>query len=207
MKLIHNTTLKKQASIAMALLSICSVAASRANAKHRDPNSPEPPAAVIAHLPMPGAAATQLILAERGPKHYLYIEQSSKEGFAVVDVTAPNQPNVVKREAWPDQASTGTLQMIGPGLALAQTSNDAAPEPASRTGTVMLLDLSDPANPRTIQTFPGVTSTVADGARGLVYLANNEGLWILRQKADPAASQRSRGCLSENASDEVAACE
>lgn len=207
MKLIHNTTLKKQASIAMALLSIFSVAASRANAKHRDPNPPEPPAAVIAHLPMPGAAATQLILAERGPKHYLYIEQSSKQGFAVVDVTTPNQPNVLKREAWPNQAPTGTWQMIGQGLALAQTSNEERPEPDSRTGTVTLLDLSDPANPRTLQTFSGVTSTLADGARGLVYLTNAEGLWILRQKPDPSVSARTQGCLSENASDELAACE
>ena len=43
-----------------------------------------------------------------------------------------------------------------------------------------MLDLSDPHNPKTLQEFEGVTSVLPDGGHGLIYLTNNEGLWVLR---------------------------
>jgi hypothetical protein len=50
------------------------------------------------------------------------------------------------------------------------------------------VNTTDPANPQTIQTFSGVTSVVADNARGLIYLSNGDGLWVVQakqpQKAD-----------------------
>jgi hypothetical protein len=42
--------------------------------------------------------------------------------------------------------------------------------------------MSDPANPQSIQTFADVTSVVADDARGLIYLSNGEGLWVVQAK-------------------------
>jgi hypothetical protein len=48
--------------------------------------------------------------------------------------------------------------------------------------------MTDPTNPQPIQTFADVTSFVADNARGLIYLSNGEGLWVVQakqpQKAD-----------------------
>jgi hypothetical protein len=48
------------------------------------------------------------------------------------------------------------------------------------TETVRVLDLSDPRNPKTLETFNKVTSVLADGGHGLIFVTNNDGLWILR---------------------------
>jgi hypothetical protein len=48
--------------------------------------------------------------------------------------------------------------------------------------------MSDPANPQQIQTFADVTSVVADDARGLIYLSNGEGLWVVQAK-QPAKAE------------------
>ena len=91
--------------------------------------------------------------------------------------------------------------MVGSGIALAEVP-DKAPEaanarhelvPAQGQGTangsqptesVRVLDLSDPANPKTLQTFDGVTSVLADDGRRLIYITNRDGLWILNHKQE-----------------------
>jgi hypothetical protein len=40
----------------------------------------------------------------------------------------------------------------------------------------------NPAHPKTVQTFEGVTSIVRDDARGLIYVANGDGIWILSHR-------------------------
>ena len=183
MKITRKATLQNPASAALALLALFATMASSATAT---PRPTKQPVTVIAHLLLPGAPASQMFVQEHGRKQYLYIERASKEGFTIVDVTKPSQPIVIKRVAWPNEASAGKLQMVGAGLALA-----AAPDGASGTlgggyptQSLSVLDLSDPANPRTLQSFSGVTSVLADDARNLIYIANSEGLWILRHKQE-----------------------
>jgi hypothetical protein len=192
MKMTHRATLQNPASAALALLALFVAMASSAAAKPRPTKPVEQPATVIAHLLLPGAPASQMSVQEHGRKQYLYIERASKEGFTIVDVTKPSQPSVIQRVAWPNEASTGKLQMVGAGLALA-----AAPDGASGTvrggyptQSLSVLDLSDPANPRTLQSFSGVTSVLADDARNLIYITNSEGLWILRHKQEQPAHKQ-----------------
>ena len=48
------------------------------------------------------------------------------------------------------------------------------------TKMVLLLVLvASFAHPQTVQSFSGVTSILPDDARGLIYVANGEGIWIL----------------------------
>ena len=47
------------------------------------------------------------------------------------------------------------------------------------TETIHLIDLSDPKRPKTIRTFKGVTSVATDDGRKLVFLVNDEGLWVV----------------------------
>jgi hypothetical protein len=134
---------------------------------------------------------------------YLYIQQASEEGFIIVDVTQ-YRPNVVNRVKLPNEASGETLQMVGVGLAIAQAPGAAGTEsarnnltPAKGEGTlgggtggdqaqfVRLLDLNDPANPRTLQTFDTVSSILLDDGQNLIYITNSEGLWILRHNVPP----------------------
>lgn len=141
------------------------------------------PAEVIAHLPLPQATGAEMLLQKEDRRQYLYIQQAAKQGFMVVDVTKPERPELVKRSTRPNQPTAGNLQMVTPDIAIAE-----APEktPATLTSnvhpaqTVRVLDLSDPKNPKTLQEFTGVTSVLPDGGHGLIYLTNNEGLWVLR---------------------------
>jgi hypothetical protein len=153
-----------------------------------DPPAPKPtdvPATVIAHLPLPQSTGSQMLLQKEDSKSklYLYIQQAGKQGFMVVDVSNPEKPILLKRTAESNKSTSGNLQMISPDVAIAE-----APEktPATLTSsnrpteTVRVLDLSDPHNPKTLETFNKVTSLLPDGRHSLIYLTNDEGLWVLR---------------------------
>src|ERR1700752_1148666 len=88
------------------------------------------PATVIAHLPLPQATGSQMLLQRENAKEYLYVQQASKQGFMIVDVTKPERPNLLKRSAQADQATAGNLEMVSPDVAIAQ-----APEKTSSTLT------------------------------------------------------------------------
>jgi hypothetical protein len=207
MKVVSKSIVQKQAAAVAGLLALFVVISPGVSANHRAAKPAQQPASVIAHLALPGAAITQLELRQHGNKQYLYVETASKEGFAIVDVTKPDQPNVIKSEAWPNQASTGKLQMVSARLALAEAPDTATAEPISSTETLKVLDLSDPSNPRTVLTFSGVTSTRADDARSLVYITNSEGLWILKHQLEREMSSQPPACSSEDASNDVASCQ
>jgi hypothetical protein len=182
----------------LALLLLFVAIAPSAIAKHK-PETSADSVTVVAHLPLPRGSVSQIFLQGHGSKQYLYIQQASEEGFTIVDVTKPNRPNVVNRVKLSNKASGETLQMVGVGLAIAEAPGAAGTEsarnnltPAKGEGTlgggtggdqaqfVRLLDLNDPANPRTLQTFDTVSSILLDDGQNLIYITNSEGLWILR---------------------------
>jgi hypothetical protein len=147
------------------------------------PKPTDVPATVIAHLSLPQATGSQMLLQRENGKQYLYVQQAGKQGFMVVDVSHPDKPNLLKRTAESNQATSGNLEMVTPDIAIAEAP-EKTPTTLSNsnrpTETVRVLDLSDPRNPKTLETFNKVTSLLADGGHGLVYLTNNEGLYILR---------------------------
>src|SRR5277367_5968844 len=141
------------------------------------------PASVIAHLPLPQATGSQMLLQKEDTKQYLYVQQAAKHGFMIVDVSKPEQPSLLKRTAESNQATSGNLEMVSPNIAIAEAPEKTPTTLTSSshpTETVRVLDLSDPHNPKTLETFNKVTSLLPDGGHGLVYLTNNEGLYILR---------------------------
>ena len=147
------------------------------------PKPTDVPATVIAHLPLPQATGSQMLLQRENEKHYLYIQQSTKQGFMIVDVTKPEKPSLLKRTAESNQSTAGNLQMVSPDVAIAEAPEKTPTTLTSNshpTETVRVLDLSDPRNPKTLETFNKVTSILPDGGHGLIFLTNNEGLWILR---------------------------
>jgi hypothetical protein len=141
------------------------------------------PATVIAHLPLPQATGNQMLLQRENGKQYLYVQQAAKQGFMVVDVSKPDKPSLLKRTAESNQATSGNLEMVSPDVAIAEAPEKSPTTLTSSnhpTETVRVLDLSDPRNPKTLETFNKVTSLLPDSGHGLIYLTNNEGLWILR---------------------------
>jgi len=160
------------------------VVAALSSAKDQPPQKPtEVPATVIAHLPLPQPTGNQMLLQRDNGKNYLYVQQASKQGFMIVDVSKPDKPTLLKRTAEASQATAGNLEMVSPDVGIASTPDKKPTTLTSSnhsTETVRVLDLSDPHNPKTLQEFSGVTSLLPDGGHGLIYLTNNEGLWVLR---------------------------
>ncbi|HXR15552.1 MAG TPA: hypothetical protein VN777_05010 [Terriglobales bacterium] len=189
--------------IAVLVFSLALVALSPA--KDDPPRKPtDVPATVIAHLPLPQATGNQMLLQRENGKNYLYVQQASKQGFMIVDVSKPEKPNLLKRTAESTEATAGKLEMVSPDVGIAESPEKKEPPLASSNHpaeTVRVLDLSDPHNPKTIQEFDGVTSLLPDGGHGLIFLTNNEGLWILRYNRpallEPA--KKKRPCDSESA--------
>src|ERR1700733_7236538 len=168
-------------ALVLSLLLLASVLASASEQPATKPT--DLPATVIAHLPLPQATGTQMLLQKENGKQYLYVQQAGKQGFMVVDVSKPDKPNLLKQAAGANQATSGNLDILSPSVAI-----DEAPEKNSSTltssthptETVRVLDLTDPKNPKTLETFNKVTSVLPDGGHGLIYLTNDEGLWVLR---------------------------
>jgi hypothetical protein len=192
---------------AMALLLLFEVIAPSATAKHK-PEQAANSGTVVAHLPLLGAPVSQLLMQEHEGKQYLYIQQLPEKGFTIIDVTKPLRPNVVNRLKFGTIDSEEQLQMVGAELATAEapdagaigTSNALVPAKAegmgrsvrggspgsSPTQFVRLLDVSDPANPRTLQTFNAVSNILLDGGPNFIYSTNGEGLWILSHNVAPS---------------------
>jgi hypothetical protein len=190
MKIISELISSHRVNLAVALTALLVLAVPSAFARHRNTKPSEQPAAVIAHIALPGLPANQMLLQENNGKQYLYLVRNSRKGFTVVDVTQPSQPNLLKRVGWPDSASAGRLQLVSETLGLAEGSSArSASAPAeSAPETIELLDLSDPANPRTVQSFSGVSSVLTDEGRRLLFITNMDGLWILQEQPQKLVS-------------------
>ena len=200
---------------AVNILAFISILAPFCLAKDKPTQSETQRVSVIAHLPIEGAPVSQLFVQEEGGKQYLYIRQASQSGYTIVDVSRANKPKIVKRDT--SQLSNGQrLQMIGGGIALSETPESAgtggvrhelapAKAPAANTPqSLRVLDMSDPANPKALQTFEGVTSVLADDSRNLIYIANSEGVWILRHGQVRAPRPK---CDSESVFSPIADCQ
>ncbi len=166
------------------VLSVLAVAGMLAGASEEAaPKPTDVPATVIAHLPLPQATGSQMLLQRENGKRYLYVQQAGKQGFMVVDVSNPEKPNLLKRTAEPNQSTSGNLEIVSSEVAISEAPEKTPTTLTSnprRTEVVRVLDLSDPRDPKTLETFNKVTSLLPDGGHSLIFLTNDEGLWILR---------------------------
>ncbi len=149
--------------------------------------SPEEQVRVLAHLPLEGMHVNQMFVQQRGNKFYLYLHRPGKDAFALVDVTKPDKPVLLSRNALKETPRAQVEPPAGGSvLAIAVTpeggSAQAAPPAKLPTETVQLVDMSNPKGAKTIKTFKGVTSIYPDDGRKLVYLVNDEGLWIVSHR-------------------------
>jgi hypothetical protein len=172
-------THKHLCTAAAVLLAFCVWGNPRANAAKKAVK--QQPISVIAHVAVPGTAAKQMLLQQQDGREYLYLLRSSGSGFTVLDVTKPEKPIIVKKVTLPQGSSTQRLDLLGSSMAIAEQTHTSTSASLDRPESIQLLDLQDPADPRSVQTFSGVTSLLAEDGRHLVYISNKDGLWILRR--------------------------
>ncbi len=179
----------------IAGLALMSLAAAPAFAKQ--PKTEEPAAAVIGHMALEGPPATKMFLQQDNSKQFLYIDQGTRQGYTVVDVTKPTQPSIV------NHVDSGRVRLMPGDVGLAESpDSDARTVARSQppTESVKLLDLSDPAHPKIVQSFNGVTAMLRDDSKNLVYLTNNDGLWVLKHIGNQIRpAKKLPDCTSESA--------
>lgn len=141
---------------------------------------------VVAHLDLHGIHAKQMFVRTAKDHYYLYLQRPHKHAFAVVDVTRPDKPVLVESAALAEPSGTSvTLPPPGSVLAISVRSDSTSPAASADadvpmpTETVGLMDLSDPKHPKVLKTFEKVTAIATDDGRKLVFVVNNEGLWIV----------------------------
>lgn len=167
------------------LSSVCSlfIAISGASAKDKKAKAPEPPKdeiQVVGHVDLTGGAITSFQVTQHYSSSYLYAERGSGQPVMLLDVTRPDKPAVLGDMAYATSGPQGL--MLVAGTAALSASTPAVQAPAALAQTIRIMDFSDPKNPKAVREFTGVTAIARDGTRGLVFLADGSGIWILRQK-------------------------
>ena len=138
---------------------------------------------VLANLPLQDIKVNQMFVKEWNHKTYLYLHQPKEDTYALVDVTKPEKPALVSRDAIKGSAPEGPV--ADSPLAITTTKEDGSSAKVAAelpTQTINFVDMSNPKEVKTVKTFKGVTSMYSDDANKLVYLVNGEGLWIVRHR-------------------------
>jgi hypothetical protein len=144
---------------------------------------------VVGHIPLTEGAVKRFTSTQHYSSYYLYVEQESGK-VTLIDVTKTNRPAVLADVAYPsDAGGSGSLSVVAGTAALVSSEPGA---PAAKTQqTIRIMDFSDPQNPKVSREFTGVTAMSRDDRRGLIFVANPEGIWILQQHfaLDPAVQR------------------
>jgi hypothetical protein len=185
---VQGTPINAVSRAAVMLFAIGIAAAPSMFAKPKTKKAVVSNVGVIAHLQLDGGTATRMLLMEKNGRDYLYVGGGSASGVCILDVTKPAAPRKIEKFAGAGSAQAADFQLVGDTLAVTSGTGEASASSSDVTGrSVTIVNTSDPANPQPIQTFSGVTSVVADNARGLIYLSNGEGLWVVQAKQQQKA--------------------
>lgn len=148
---------------------------------------PQDRIAVVGHLPWPGVEVDCLSATLHYSRNYLYAEDTKLGKVTVIDVTDVKAPSVVQ-VARPANAQSSDLLAVTGTAALIGSPALPSAEPAPQS--VRIVSFADPGHPQIPREFTGVTTVGSDSGRGLVFLANPEGIWILSKQPaeDPAVA-------------------
>jgi len=138
---------------------------------------------VVGHLDLPETSVTALTTSEHWRHEFVQLQDPTHGVVTVVDVTDPSHPSIVKRLRLPEQlAQYSVAVLLGDAALLTRTKlPSAVPQPDS----VSFVSFADPDHPRIVRQFDNVSAIRIHRERGLIYLANPDGLWILRQNPAP----------------------
>ena len=153
-----------------------------ANAKKKpkaSPTDPKDAIEVVGHILLTDTPVTRFLTTQHYSSYYLYAEHGAGKNVTLIDVTSTNQPLVLSNVPYASGSGSGSLMVVA-GTAALVTSERAAPVAAPTPQTIRIMDFSVPQSPKIAREFTGVTATSTDD-RGLIFLANTDGIWILRR--------------------------
>jgi hypothetical protein len=169
---------------AFGIMLCCTLAAFSSFARSKSKIAPKDSFDFVAHLALTGGAVTSLVTTSHFGRNYLYAESLSSHTVTLFDVTDFARPKVLSRM----NSSDSVLTAAGDAVLVSSDSSAAVPG----LKKISIIDVSDKSKPKIVREFAGVTSMTADAPRGLVFLANADGLWILHQNQpiDPEIQER-----------------
>lgn len=129
---------------------------------------------VIAHIPLSGRTVVHLTTGTHWRRDYLYLDRGSGSPVAVFDVTHPAALKETGIPAIPSPDVRDITAWWG------VRCWSRPPLQASGPQVVTIMSFGDSAHPRVVQKFSGITAILKDDSRGLLYLVDPDGLWVLR---------------------------
>jgi len=143
---------------------------------------------LVAHLPLTSAPVTHFVETQHYRRNYLYAETGAGSGVILIDVTDIGRPTIISTLGGSSE-TTNVIAAAGTAALVAKT-----PGPTRRpadTQTFRIMSFADPQHPTVKQEFANVSAFSRDESRGLIFLANPEGIWILHEKlaTDPESER------------------
>jgi hypothetical protein len=166
-------------------------AKSKEKKESKDPQTKAVGIYLIGHLPLPETTVSGIAAASDPSRQLLQLTDAVHGMLTLVDVAQPSRPKLLGQSKLPAELVHANVQVRMGDTALltvSQTDSPGHADPRSLT----LVSFADPSNPKTVQTFEGVTAVWSDRERELVYLSNADGLWILEvySAADKRAEEQ-----------------
>lgn len=155
-----------------------------AKAQRGKPNAAQDGIEVVAHLPLTSGPVTHFVHTKHHRRDYLYAESAGGRSVTLLDVTDVSRPAILSME----DPSWGNANLVTAAGTAALVAEGSAKTPEVLTGkTFRIVSFADPQHPAVKQEFPNVSAFGRDDSRGLIFLANPQGVWILREElaSDP----------------------
>ncbi len=165
--------------VAAGMLAFSPDAQCKDKKKKAPPKDPQDAIEVVGHIAATSGPVTRFLSTQHYSSYYLYVEHEGSKDVTLIDVSKTTQPVVLADIPSGANGSSGSLFAVAGTAAL--ITEQAANVPAMNPQTIRIMDFSDPKQPKVAREFAGVTAISRDDQRGLIFLANPEGIWILHQ--------------------------
>lgn len=164
--------------IALVLATV-TILAPFGTAKNKRPKEdPKDTIEVVGHIPLTNGPVKRFISTPHYSSYYLYAEHEDGK-VTLIDVTKTNNPAVLAADV--SYSTGGSTLSVVTGTAALVSSEPLASTAATAPQTIRIMDFSDPKNPKVAREFTGVTAMSRENSRGLIFIANADGVWILQQ--------------------------
>jgi hypothetical protein len=160
------------------------VCGSVAHAKDKTKVPPAPPKdeiQVVGHIPLIGGPVTRFESTQHYSSYYLYAEHDAGKSVTLIDVTKVARPVVLTDVSNAPGGGSESLLVVAGTAALVNSEPGTPAVAATAPQILKIMDFSDPAHPKVAREFAGVTAIGRSESRGLIFVANGDGIWILQQ--------------------------
>jgi hypothetical protein len=175
MRLLSNSLV-----LSVGLLALSTAIQAKNKKVKTPPKEPQDEIEVVGHIPLTNGPVRRFVSTQHFSSYYLYVEYAGSKSVTLIDVTKAARPAVLADVSYPSNGGDTSLFTVA-GTAALVTEEPGSAAQASAVQTIRIMDFSDPLHPKVAREFSGVTALSRDERRGLIFVANSEGVWILHQ--------------------------